>query len=81
MPQSWRAKCQKKHVNIQFSHNVSLAGLADELTAVKTAIMLISAKLPLSANPQDICVSLRNMGSVKCNEMADLIDSVIYKEN
>ncbi|EAM5847070.1 hypothetical protein D9P95_14450 [Salmonella enterica subsp. enterica serovar Sandiego] len=71
----------KKHVNIQFSHNVSLAGLADELTAVKTAIMLISAKLPLSANPQDICVSLRNMGSVKCNEMADLIDSVIYKEN
>ncbi|ELE3230698.1 hypothetical protein RLQ99_001924 [Salmonella enterica subsp. enterica serovar Muenchen] len=71
----------KKHVNIQFSHNVSLAGLADELTAVKTAIILISAKLPLSANPQDICVSLRNMGSVKCNEMADLIDSVIYKEN
>ncbi|ECZ1104369.1 hypothetical protein F6866_03625 [Salmonella enterica] len=71
----------KKHVNIQFSHNVSLAGLADELTAVKTAIMLISAKLPLPANPQDICVSLRNMGSVKCNEMADLIDPVIYKEN
>lgn len=41
----------EKHVDIRFSHNVSLTGLDDELTAIKTAIMLISAKLPLSANP------------------------------
>lgn len=46
-------KMPEKHVDIRFSHNVSLT----------------------------ICVSLRNMGSVKCNEMADLIDSSIHKDN
>lgn len=48
---SVEGKMPEKHVDIRFSHNVSLTGLADELTAIKTAIMLISTKLPLSANP------------------------------
>ncbi len=64
-----------KNVNIQFNHDVSPAGLADELTAIKTAIMLLAAKLPASSKPAEICDSLRKMNSTKCNEMASLIES------
>ncbi|WP_088550893.1 hypothetical protein [Escherichia coli] len=66
-----------KNVNIQFNHDVSPAGLADELTAIKTAIMLLAAKLPASSKPAEICDSLRKMNSTKCNEMASLIESTI----
>uniref|UniRef100_UPI00201D1329 hypothetical protein n=1 Tax=Escherichia coli TaxID=562 RepID=UPI00201D1329 len=66
-----------KNVNIQFNHDVSPAGLADELRAIKTAIMLLAAKLPAASQPSDICDSLRKMNSTKCNEMASLIEIVI----
>ncbi|EEQ8256105.1 hypothetical protein IIM10_001927 [Escherichia coli] len=66
-----------KNVNIQFNHDVSPAGLADELRAIKTAIMLLAAKLPAASQPSDICDSLRKMNSTKCNEMASLIEIAI----
>ncbi|EOV4621528.1 hypothetical protein ACONVI_003406 [Escherichia coli] len=49
----------------------------DELTAIKTAIMLLAAKLPAASQPSDICDSLRKMNSTKCNEMASLIEIAI----
>lgn len=66
-----------KTVSVQFKHNVSPAGLADELTAIKTSIMLISAKLPASSNPQEICDSLRHSASPKCIQMAEIIEMAI----
>ncbi|HIB1591567.1 TPA: hypothetical protein ACWV6B_003994 [Salmonella enterica subsp. enterica serovar Muenchen] len=68
-----------KNIAVQFNHDVSPAGVADELSAIKMAIMLIAAKLPSSSTPTDICDSLRQANSPKCNQMASLIEMAISR--
>lgn len=68
---------KSKNISVQFSNDVSPGGVADELSAIKMAIMLIAAKLPSSSTPTDICDSLRQANAQKCNEMASLIETAI----
>lgn len=64
-------------MRFQLKNATSDAALSDELSAIKVALGLIVSKLPRSAAPEHICDSLRDMNTVKGDELADFLASCI----
>lgn len=64
-------------LNIDITSDTSPSGIAGELRALKLALGLLAAKIPVDHNPQSVPESLRSTGDKHAANLADVLESFI----